>query len=233
MKRVIILLLFVVVLFLSFIPVIIGKYQRVIPNDRYRDLTIVLDAGHGGKDGGASSPSGVVEDELVLAITKKVESHLRLQGINVVLTRDGDYDLASPEAKKRKVEDLNKRVEIMNSEENAIAVSIHANSVPNSKWKGAQTFYHPKQIENKQLATAIMGSMQLHLEGTTRDAKPISNIFVLKNSEVPTALVEIGFLSNPEEAALMDTENYQALIAYAIYEGILFYLDNPNMNVGE
>jgi len=231
MKRLIVLLVFVVVIFLSFIPVIIGKYQREMPNERYHDLTVVLDPGHGGKDGGASSASGVIEEDIVLVVTKKVESHLRLQGINVILTRDDDYDLAAPEAKKRKVEDLNNRVEIMNNEENAIGVSIHANAVTNSRWKGAQTFYHPKQIENKQLANAIMNSMQTHIEGTTRAAKPISNIFILKNSKIPTALVEIGFLSNPQEAENLTKEIYQDQIAYAIYEGILFYLENPHMEV--
>lgn len=233
MKRVIILLVFVVVLFLSFIPVIIGKYQRQMPNERYHDLTIILDAGHGGKDGGASSASGIVEEDIVLTVTQKVEAHLRLQGINVVLTRDGDYDLASPEAKKRKVEDLNKRVEIINSEDNAIAISIHANSVTDSKWKGAQTFYHPKQIENKKLANAIMNSMQSHMDGTNREAKAISNLFILKNSTVPTALVEIGFLSNIDEANRLNNESYQDQVAYAIYEGILYYLENPDMNVNE
>ena len=199
MRKGILLIIFIVVLFLSFIPVIMGEYKKSITEDDV--LTVILDAGHGGKDGGASSANGIVEKEITLS-------------------------------KKRKQQDLNKRVQIMNDHDNAIAVSIHVNAIANSKWKGAQTFYDPKKIENKQLATAIMGSMKTNLEGTTtREAKSISSLFILKNSNIPTTLVEIGFLSNPDEAALLNTEQYQNQVAYAIYEGILYYLDNPDMVV--
>ena len=119
----------------------------------------------------------------------------------------------------------------MNHQENGIVVSIHANAIRNSTWTGAQTFYDPKKLENKQLATAIMNSMKNNLETTTREAKSISSLFILKNSNVPSTLVEIGFLSNPEEAEKLNTESYQNEIAYAIYEGILYYLDNPEMEV--
>ena len=116
MRKTIGTILFLVVLFLSFIPVIMGEYRNNL-NDNYESVTVILDAGHGGKDGGASSESGIIEKEVVLSVTKKVEDYLKMQGINVVLTRDGDYDLASPEAKKRKTEDLSKRVQIMNGQE--------------------------------------------------------------------------------------------------------------------
>lgn len=229
MKKIIVLVVFVLILFLSFIPVIMGKKGND-GLDTTSSITVILDAGHGGKDGGASSASGIIEKGVVLSVTKKVEDYLKLQGINVILTRDGDYDLAQPEAKKRKQQDLNKRVQIMNENENAITISIHANAINNSTWKGGQTFYDPKKIENKKLATAIMNSMKENLEGTTtREAKSISSLFILKNSNVPSTLVEIGFLSNPDEADLLNTEAYQNQIAYAIYEGILYYIDNPDM----
>lgn len=230
MKRTIILILFLVILCLSFIPIIKGKYTDNLAKTQ-QSVTVILDAGHGGKDGGASSASGIVEKDVVLSVTKKVEDYLKMQGINVVLTRDGDYDLASPEAKKRKTEDLSKRVKIMNSQENGLVVSIHANAITNSTWSGAQTFYDPKKLENKQLATAIMNSMKTNLATTTREAKSVSSLFILKNSEVPSTLVEIGFLSNPEEAEKLNTEQYQQEIAYSIYEGILYYLNNPDMKV--
>lgn len=230
MKKITVSILFLVTLFLSFIPVIIGKYQENWEENN-RSLTVILDPGHGGKDGGASSASGIVEKEVVLSVSQKVEDYLKMQGINVILTRDGDYDLASPDAKPRKTEDLSKRVQIMNHQENGIVVSIHANAIGNSTWSGAQTFYDPKRLENKQLATAIMNSMKNNLETTTREAKSISSLFILKNSNVPSTLVEIGFLSNPEEAEKLNTESYQNEIAYAIYEGILYYLDNPEMEV--
>ena len=123
MKKSILLMLFILVLFLSFIPVIMGKYNSDIDGGSEGKLTIILDAGHGGKDGGALSASGIVEKEIVLSVTKKVEDYLKLQGFNVILTRDGDYDLAATDAKKRKQQDLNKRVQIMNENSNAIAIS--------------------------------------------------------------------------------------------------------------
>ena len=91
MRKTIGTILFLVVLFLSFIPVIMGEYRNNL-NDNYEAVTVILDAGHGGKDGGASSESGIIEKEVVLSVTKKVEDYLKMQGINVVLTRDGDYD---------------------------------------------------------------------------------------------------------------------------------------------
>ncbi len=224
MRKTIGTILFLVVLFLSFIPVIMGEYRNNL-NDNYESVTVILDAGHGGKDGGASSESGIIEKEVVLSVTKKVEDYLKMQGINVVLTRDGDYDLASPEAKKRKTEDLSKRVQIMNGQENGIVVSIHANAITNSSWSGAQTFYDPKKIENKQLATAIMNSMKNNLQTTTREAKAISSLFILKNSNVPSTLVEIGFLSNPEEEMRLKSEEHQNLIVEGIVKGIDMYFD--------
>ena len=98
MKKSILLMLFILVLFLSFIPVIMGKYNSDIDGGSEGKLTIILDAGHGGKDGGALSASGIVEKEIVLSVTKKVEDYLKLQGFNVILTRDGDYDLAATDA---------------------------------------------------------------------------------------------------------------------------------------
>ena len=89
MRKTIGTILFLVVLFLSFIPVIMGEYRNNL-NDNYEAITVILDAGHGGKDGGASSESGIIEKEVVLSVTKKVEDYLKMQGINVVLTRDGD-----------------------------------------------------------------------------------------------------------------------------------------------
>ena len=222
MKKLAILITLSIVIFLSFIPVIMGESRMPEP---YHDTTIILDAGHGGKDGGATSASGVIERDIVLNITKMVEDQLRLQGFNVILTRNDDNDLASPNAKNRKREDLNKRVEILNSEENAIAISIHANAISNSRWNGAQTFYDPSALENKQLATSIMDSLRNNIDNLNREQKAISNIYVLRHSNIPTALVEVGFLSNSEEAKLLENEDYQHLIAYAIFEGILSYIE--------
>jgi len=215
-----------------FVPMIRANVRRNrLPEVRY-SITIILDAGHGGKDGGATSKSGVIERDLVFDITLLVKDHLRTSGFNVILTRCDENDLASDASSNRKREDLSRRVEILNNAENALAVSIHANSVPSSKWSGAQVFYDAKSFENKELATHIMAAMKTNIASVTREQKPISNIFILRNSQIPTALVEVGFLSNPNEAHLLTTSEYQRQIAYSIFEGILSYvqmmgLDGP------
>ena len=226
MKKIIILASLSIVTFLTFIPLIRAQWLKTIPGELYHDITIILDAGHGGKDGGATSRSGLIERDLVFNITKMVEDHLRLQGFNVILTRTDENDLASSHATNRKREDLSRRIDIINNSENAIAISIHANAISNTRWSGAQTFYDPKFLENKELATAIMEAIQSNIDNANRGQRPLSNIYILRNSTIPTALVEVGFLSNPTEAARLADEYYQALIAYAIFEGILNYVQN-------
>jgi len=230
MKKILIISILVVSLLLISIPLIRANVQRERPAEVYYSVTIILDAGHGGKDGGASSRDGLVERDLVFNITKIIEENLRLQGFNVIMTRHDEHDLASEYATNRKREDLNRRVEILNSSENAIALSIHANAINNARWRGAQTFYDPQSLENKELATHIMDAMRANIDGITREQRPISNIYILRNSEIPTALVEIGFLSNPEEASLLACEEYQRLMAYAIFEGILSYIEHMGLD---
>ena len=226
MKKILIISILVLILSLVSIPLIRANMLREPQVEIYYATTIILDAGHGGKDGGASSRNGLVERDLVFNITKIVEENLRLQGFNVILTRCDEHDLASEYATNRKREDLNQRVKIMNNSENAIAVSIHANAINNARWRGAQTFYDPRLLENKELATHIMDAMRDNIGEFTRKQRPISNIYILRNSEIPTALVEVGFLSNPDEARLLACVEYQRLIAYAIFEGILAYLES-------
>ena len=230
MKKILIISILVLCLLLVSIPLIRANMQREPQVEIYYATTIILDAGHGGKDGGASSRDGLVERDLVFNITKIVEENLRLQGFNVIMTRCDERDLASDYATNRKREDLNQRVKIMNSNENAIAVSIHANATGNTRWRGAQTFYDPKLLENKELATHIMNALRANIDDLTREQRPISNIFILRNSRIPTALVEVGFLSNPDEARLLGCEDYQRLIAYAIFEGIMSYVEDMGLD---
>ena len=225
MKKFLIATTLVLVVFIVSIPLIRANRNRNrIIEPRY-EITIILDAGHGGKDGGASSKEGLVERDLVFKITQMVEENLRLQGFNVIMTRPDERDLASEHAKNRKKEDLARRVDILNGTENAIAISIHANAIGNTRWSGAQVFYDAKSLENKELATHIMEAMRSNIEGLTREQRPISNIYILRNSQIPTALVEVGFLSNPAEARLLSDADYQQLMAYSIFEGILSFIE--------
>ena len=232
MKKLIIFLTVSLGLTLVFSQLIRANISQQRPHEIIYATTIILDAGHGGKDGGASSDAGVHERDIVLNITKIIEEQLRLQGFNVVMTRIGDADLASEHnTRNRKKEDLARRVEIFNAKENAIAISIHANAIDNARWSGAQTFYDPKRLENKELATHIMDAMRANIDGLKREQRPISNIYVLRNSTIPTALVEVGFLSNPTEARLLSCPDYQRLMAYAIFEGILSYIEFAGLRI--
>lgn len=226
MKKIIISITLFLITVLVSIPLIRANTQSRQRHAIYYGVTIILDAGHGGKDGGASSKEGLVERDLVFNITGMVEEQLRFQGFDVVLTRVDEYDLASPHATNRKREDLSRRVQIINTIDNAIAVSIHANAISDVRWSGPQVFYDARSLENKELATHIMTSMRVNIEGLMREQRPISNIYILRNSEVPTALVEVGFLSNIEEARLLADEDYQHLMAYAIFEGILSFVES-------
>lgn len=190
--------------------------------------TIVLDPGHGGPDGGAKG-GGVHEKDVTLAIAKRVQSYLQEAGAYVILTRNEDTDLADEGTtglSRRKTQDLKQRVKIMEEADPDCVVSIHLNAIPSSRWRGAQTFYYPNKEENKRLAIFIQHAMKSGLNNTDRLAKMIPHIYILKRAQVPAALVEVGFLSNPDERALLKTEPYQQKIAESIYLGISRYFTN-------
>jgi N-acetylmuramoyl-L-alanine amidase len=187
---------------------------------------IALDAGHGGADGGAVSREGVIEKDLNLAIVLYLRDYLQQAGALVQLTREGDYDLAAPDTKgysKRKTEDLLQRAGRVHEHKADLAISIHMNSIPSPRWSGAQTFYSSRNTENQRLATAIQSELREILGNTQRVAKDDDQIYLLKTLEMPTVLVEVGFLSHPQEASLLADEEYQRKVAGAIYRGILRY----------
>ncbi|MGD7025017.1 N-acetylmuramoyl-L-alanine amidase CwlD [Rossellomorea vietnamensis] len=192
---------------------------------------IYLDPGHGGADGGADSGEGnakVYEKDIAFNVAVMLRDYFQEQGALVILTREEDHDLA-PEGMKgysrRKTEDLKKRLDLINSSNADLYLSIHLNSIPSSRWSGAQTFYNPKFKENKEVATSIQSELIRNLENTKREAKGIQNVYLVKHINKPGALVEIGFLSNPGEKANLMTEKYQQKVAASIYEGVLKYYD--------
>lgn len=190
---------------------------------------IVIDPGHGGVDGGAISRSGTMEKDITLAISFKLRDYLQQAGALVVMTREGDHDLASESTERirsRKVEDLRRRVELINESDADVFVSIHLNSIPSPRWKGAQTFYNRAIEGNEFLAKHIQAEIRRNLENTNREAKPINSVYILQKANIPGALVEVGFLSNPTEAELLASEKYQESVAASIYEGLLRYANN-------
>ena len=187
---------------------------------------IAIDPGHGGVDGGAVSRDGVIEKHINLIIALHLRDYLQQAGAIVVMTREEDKDLASSETKglsRRKTEDLINRVKLINGKHADMLVSIHLNSLPSSGSHGAQVFYYPSHEDNKVLATFIQDELRKNLENTKRLANIVNTVYLLKAVKAPSTLVEIGFLSNPEEAKLLTKEDYQKKVAAAIYRGILKY----------
>lgn len=194
-----------------------------------RNRIIVIDAGHGGLDGGATDASGVCEKDINLNIAKYLEVYLKQSGAKVVMTRTKDISLHTNEkvsVKERKREDLLKRREITNISGADLMISIHLNCFEQTKYNGAQVFYETNFAESKILATALQKAMRetLNPKNNRVEQKIPSSKIQFQNLSVPTALVECGFLSNPDEAELLKTPEYQQKIALAIYLGIIqFY----------
>lgn len=192
----------------------------------------MLDAGHGGLDGGAANGE-VIEKEITLAITQKVARQLTRLGAEVILTRTGDGDVLSehapsenfPTNRERKKQDIFLREALVKKHEPDLFITIHANAIPNSKWRGAQVFYHKEGHANSEhLAKSIQATIRDTMENTTREALTIKQVYLLKKAEVPAVLVETGFLSNQEERDLLATDSYQEKMAFAIARGIENYV---------
>lgn len=194
---------------------------------------IVLDAGHGGPDGGAVSKQGLIEKDVNLAIALYLRDYLQQAGAVVYMTREGDYDLAGKDTKgysKRKMEDLKQRAKMIENSNADLFLSIHLNSFP-GRWSGAQTFYYPNHPDNKTLAVFIQEEIKRNLENTDRVAKTVNHVYLLKAVKMPAALVEVGFLSHPEESQLLRDEGYQRKVAAAVYKGMLRYLSGEKANL--
>lgn len=182
--------------------------------------TILLDGGHGGKDDGAQREE-VKEDEINLAIVQKIEKLLIEQGANVILTRDGDYDLALDDAENRKREDMKQRVALIGCGFCDYFISIHLNAYPNSGVYGAQVFYQETNTQSKALAECLQQQLS-RVSQSDMSAKP-GAYYILEKSAVPGVLAECGFLSNEKERSLLKEESYQQELAQAIVEGVLAY----------
>ncbi|WP_199616508.1 N-acetylmuramoyl-L-alanine amidase CwlD [Paenibacillus alkalitolerans] len=194
---------------------------------------IAIDPGHGGPDGGANSRDGLVEKDVTLAISLYLRDYLQQSGAVVVMTRETDTDLA-PEGmrgySRRKTYDLKERAEIIKESGASSFVSIHLNAIGSSKWYGPQTFYTYNHEDNKRLSLFIQEELKKNVVQTDRRAKRIKGIYLLDQAEMPAALVEVGFLSNPEEAGRLAQPDYQKKVAAAIYRAFLRYASGEKIS---
>lgn len=182
-------------------------------------IVIVIDSGHGGKDPGKIGINGALEKEVNLIIANKIKISLKKQGYIVVMTRESDAGLADT-----KVEDLKARVALINEKKPVIAVSIHQNSYSEESIHGAQVFYYTHSKSGEKSAKILQESMREVDSDNKRQAKENDTYYLLKKTQVPTVIVECGFLSNQKEADLLITEEYQDKMADAVVKGINEYI---------
>ena len=197
-----------------------------VQQENVRRNLVVLDPGHGGRDPGKVGAQGEQEKDINLAISLKVKERLEKDGMEVVMTREKDVMLADEDASNKKLEDLNNRISIINECQPAVAVSIHQNSYSDASVKGAQVFYFTHSDKGKQAAEAMQKELLEFDQENTRKIKANDTYYLLKKTEVPTVIVECGFLSCPEEAALLTDEAYQKKLAEAIAKGIESWVVN-------
>lgn len=187
--------------------------------------TVVIDAGHGSEDPGKIGVNNVPEKDLNLQIAKKVQMKLKEKGIHVVMTREDDTGFYDKAESNKKVADMKKRVALINETKPDIAVSIHQNSYHEGNVKGAQVFYYTHSKEGERAATVMQEELRSFDSNNKRQAKDNTTYYMLKKTEVPTIIVECGFLSNAEEAEKLTTEEYQNAVTEAICSGIIKYVD--------
>ena len=183
-----------------------------------RNITFIVDAGHGGEDGGATSCTGVLESHINLQIALRLDELLHLLGYDTVMIRKTDISVYTEgnSIAQKKISDLKERVRIVNSMDNGILVSIHQNMFPDSRYSGAQVFYNNFPVA-KELAQRMQNSLVKSLNpGSNRQCKQSSGVYLMEHINYPGLLVECGCLSNPEEESKLRSEEYQKKLCCVI-----------------
>ena len=192
-------------------------------------VTLVIDAGHGGIDPGKIGINGTPEKDLNLSIARKVKAYLTAEDITVVMTRDTEDGLYDANATNKKVQDMKRRIALIEETAPALTVSIHQNSYPEEYVHGAQVFYYSDSREGQLLAEKIQTRLISGVDPENkRQIKENSSYYLLKKTKTPIVIVECGFLSNRAEAQKLCSEEYQDEIAWEICTGILQYLHDRN-----
>ena len=198
--------------------------------------TIVIDAGHGGEDGGAVADDGTNEKDINLKIAQQLNLLLKSGGFKTVMTRNSDiaiYDEGCETIKDKKVSDMHNRLKIFNNDNNSIIISIHQNKFEQEKYSGTQIFYSINNPNSEILAENIRSSVigMLQPDNNRENKSATKSIYLLHNCKQPAVIVECGFISNKAELAKLKTEEYQNQMAFSIYCGCLEYIYNKNNNL--
>lgn len=189
-------------------------------------ICVVIDAGHGGTDPGKVGINGAKEKDINLQIAEYVKQYLEANDIEVVMTRESDEGLYDQDASNKKVQDMKRRIELIDETAPAVTVSIHQNSYPEEYVHGAQVFYYTGSKEGQALAQSIQEQLVAKVDPENkRQVKANDSYYLLKKTSIPIVIVECGFLSNSDEAEKLCSEAYQKRVAWAIHIGILRYLN--------
>ena len=187
------------------------------------EYTIVIDAGHGGRDGGSVGANGSIEKELNLAYAKTLQKLLKKAGVNVVMTRESDDGLYSDDASNKKLSDMRHRRDIINNAQPDLVVSVHMNSFPLDSCKGAKTFYQIGSDISFEAAKNIQNSLKYYIDNASSTVSA-GDYYILNCTKYTSVLIECGFVSSPEEEQLLNNKDYQERFMYSVYCGILMYL---------
>lgn len=187
------------------------------------EYTIVIDAGHGGRDGGSVGVNGSVEKDLNLAYAKSLKRLLDKAGVNVIMTRDSDNGLYSEDADNKKLSDMRKRREIINNAQPDLVVSVHMNSFPLDSCKGAKTFYQIGSDVSFEAAKSIQNTLHYYIDNASSTVGA-GDYYILNCTKYTSVLIECGFVSSPEEEKLLNSEDYREEFMYSVYRGIMLYL---------
>ncbi len=190
------------------------------------EFCVVIDAGHGGRDPGKIGINGVEEKKLNLLIAEKLKKYLEANDVKVVMTRDSDEGLYDADTSNKKVQDMKRRITMIEEAAPHITVSIHQNSYPEEYVHGAQVFYYTGSREGQELAELVQKQLVEKADPENkRGVKANDSYYLLKKTNVPIVIVECGFLSNSREAEKLCTDEYQEELAWAIHMGVLQYLN--------
>lgn len=204
----------------------LSKEAATVAKEMNGQTTIVVDAGHGGSDPGMIGIGKLEEKGINLSVALKLKEKLEEKGYIVVMTREEDIGLYNDNSENMKAQDLQNRISLIEESNAALAVSIHQNSYQDSSVCGPQVFYYEDSPEGERLARMIQSCMnEMPSVSRQREAKGNKNYYLLKKSTGIVNIVECGFLTNPEEAALLQTPEYQEEVAEAVAQGIYCFLE--------
>jgi N-acetylmuramoyl-L-alanine amidase len=221
----------IVVLSIGYFDVYFERAGNSFPHSISK--VILIDAGHGGIDGGAVGSTGTIEKNINLSIAKKLKGYLEEQGYAVIMIRETDEGLYLPYGtiRNKKNQDLKTRKSFIDEYKVDVFLSIHLNKFAEEKYYGAQVFYLKENRESQKLANIMQKELQTILNrGNKRVEKPSNDYYLFKGNTIPSVIVECGFLSNHEEEALLNNDEYQNKLAWAIFSGLIKYFTGDTNN---